>query len=136
MSATEFAGFVGVGLAGIAYLPQIVHLIAEHCSAGISRLAFAMWLISSFLVTTHAIATHADVFVVLGAIQILSTLIILVNAIRFHGSYCAIHLPRYLDASTTISGKPDVARRMPGLGNEGITKSVTATHRHVPEVLS
>src|SRR6186997_1755400 len=111
MSATEFAGFLGVGLAGVAYLPQIVHLIAEHCSAGISRLAFAMWLISSLLVTTHAIATHADVFVLLGAIQILSTLIILVNATRFHGSYCAIHLPRHLDASTTASDEPHVVTR-------------------------
>ena len=100
MNATELAGFVGVGLAGIAYLPQIVHLISQHCSAGISRLAFGMWLVSSLLVMTHAIATHADVFVVLGVVQTLSTLVILVNAVRFHGSYCAIHLPRSVDAST------------------------------------
>ena len=57
MTTTEMVGFTGVGLAGIAYLPQITHLIKEHCSAGISRLAFGMWLVSSLLVTAHAVAT-------------------------------------------------------------------------------
>ena len=78
MTTTEMVGFTGVGLAGIAYLPQITHLIKEHCSAGISRLAFGMWLVSSLLVTAHAVATHAEVFVVLGAVQLVSTAIILV----------------------------------------------------------
>lgn len=72
MTTTEIASFVGVGLAGIAYLPQITHLIKEHCSAGISRLAFGMWLVSSLLVTAHAVAIRANVFVVLGAIQLVS----------------------------------------------------------------
>ena len=78
LTTTEMVGFTGVGLAGIAYLPQITHLIKEHCSAGISRLAFGMWLVSSLLVTAHAVATHAEVFVVLGAVQLVSTAIILV----------------------------------------------------------
>jgi hypothetical protein len=41
LTATEFAGFAGAGLAGAAYVPQISHLVRARCSAGISRLAFA-----------------------------------------------------------------------------------------------
>ena len=45
---TQIGGFVGAGLAGAAYVPQISHLIRARCSAGISRLAFGVWLLASF----------------------------------------------------------------------------------------
>jgi uncharacterized protein with PQ loop repeat len=93
LTTTEMVGFTGVAIAGIAYLPQITHLITEHCSAGISRLAFGMWLISSLLVTAHAVATHAEVFVILGAVQLVSTAIILVFGTRYQGSFCPVHRP-------------------------------------------
>lgn len=96
---TEIAGFIGVGLAGAAYVPQISHLIRAHCSAGISRLAFGVWLVSSLLITTHAIAIRAGVFIVLGAIQVIATILICVYAKIYENSYCDIHLPRVLDAS-------------------------------------
>ena len=41
LRATELAGFIGAGLAGAAYVPQIWHLTRERCSAGLSRVAFA-----------------------------------------------------------------------------------------------
>ncbi|MGH9248587.1 MAG: PQ-loop domain-containing transporter [Acidimicrobiales bacterium] len=53
LRATELAGFIGAALAGAAYVPQIWHLISERCSAGLSRVAFAVWLAASLLVTTH-----------------------------------------------------------------------------------
>jgi len=56
LTATEIAGFVGAGLAGAAYVPQISHLIRARCSAGISRLAFGVWLLSSLLITARAVA--------------------------------------------------------------------------------
>ena len=74
LTSTEIAGFIGVGLAGAAYVPQIWHLVRQHCSAGISRFAFGVWLVASLLVTTRAIAMQADVFIVLGAVQIVQTL--------------------------------------------------------------
>jgi hypothetical protein len=94
LSAAELAGFIGAGLAGAAYVPQIWHLISAHCSAGISRLAFAVWLAASLLVTTHAVAIRATVFITLGAIQLAATALILVYATKYESSYCAIHLPR------------------------------------------
>jgi len=96
-------GFTGVAIAGIAYLPQITHLIKEHCSAGISRLAFGMWLVSSLLVTAHAVATHAEVFVILGAVQLVSTAIILIFGTRYHGSFCPLHQPCSPELSAGIS---------------------------------
>lgn len=89
----ELAGLIGAGLAGAAYVPQIVHLIREHCSAGLSRSAFTVWLVASLLVTTHAVAIGAFVFITLGTIQLAATTLILVFTARYKGLYCATHLP-------------------------------------------
>jgi uncharacterized protein with PQ loop repeat len=94
MTATEIAGFAGAGLAGAAYVPQIAHLIRDRCSAGISRLAFAVWLLASVLVTARAIATGAGVFIVLGGIQIVATALIMLFAARYQGRPCPRHFPR------------------------------------------
>lgn len=102
------AGFVGAGLAGAAYVPQIWHLAREHCSAGVSRVAFTAWLVASLLVTAHAIAIGATVFVALGTIQICATGVILVYSSRYASSYCASHLP----ASHVISVDDDRKRRL------------------------
>ena len=99
LRATEVAGFIGAALAGGAYVPQISHLIRAHCSAGISRFAFGAWLVSSLLVTSHAIAIRADVFIVLGVIQIIATILICIYARVYENSYCEIHLPRVLGAT-------------------------------------
>jgi len=40
-------GLAGAGLAGAAYVPQISHLTRARYSAGISRLAFEVWLLAS-----------------------------------------------------------------------------------------
>ena len=106
--ATELAGFLGAGLSGIAYVPQIWHLIRERCSAGLSRPAFALWLLSSLLVTSHAIATGAGVFVVLGAVQLSATAVILVYSIKYSGSYCASHVPA---TSPSQGSEPPTERR-------------------------
>ena len=94
--ATEVAGFIGAGLAGAAYVPQISHLIRAHCSAGISLFAFAVWLVASLLVTSHAIAIRAGVFIVLGVIQVIATTLICIYARLYENSYCDIHRPRVL----------------------------------------
>jgi hypothetical protein len=96
LRVTELAGFIGAGLAGAAYVPQIWHLTRERCSAGLSRVAFAVWLAASLLVTSHAIATGDTVFMALGAIQLTATGLILVYATKYSHSYCASHLPAVL----------------------------------------
>jgi hypothetical protein len=91
---TEVAGYAGAGLAGAAYVPQIWHLVHERCSAGLSRLAFGVWLAASVLVLTNAVAIRATVFVVLGGIQVLATTVIVIYTKKYENSYCPIHLPR------------------------------------------
>ena len=93
LTATEIAGYLGAGLAGAAYVPQISHLIRAHCSAGISRLAFEVWLLASILTTARAIAIHAGVFIALGGIQIVATTLIMLYAARYKDMPCPSHLP-------------------------------------------
>jgi thioredoxin reductase len=94
MTTTEIAGFAGAGLAGAAYIPQISHIIRARCSAGISRLAFEVWLLASFLTTARAIAIHAGVFIAVGGIQIGATALIMFWAARYKDTPCPVHLPR------------------------------------------
>jgi hypothetical protein len=112
LTATEFAGFAGAGLAGAAYVPQISHLVRARCSAGISRLAFAAWLLASLLVTVRAIAIHAGVFIVLGGIQIVATALIMLCASRYKDTPCPVHLPRQPTAKTATGTGTS--------GNEGV----------------
>ncbi|MGH2686899.1 MAG: PQ-loop domain-containing transporter [Actinomycetota bacterium] len=98
LTVTQIAGFIGVALAGAAYVPQIWHLVRVHCSAGVSRPAFCLWLGASLLVTINAIATGATVFIFLGGVQIVATALILLYATRYRSSYCASHIPVQLEA--------------------------------------
>jgi uncharacterized protein with PQ loop repeat len=94
LTATEIAGFAGAGLAGAAYVPQISHVVRARCSAGISRLAFEVWLLASLLTTARAIAIHAGAFIVLGGIQIVATALIMLYASRYKDKPCpSVHPP-------------------------------------------
>ena len=120
LTATEIAGFAGAGLAGAAYVPQISHLVRARCSAGISRLAFEVWLLASLLTTTRAIAIHAGVFIALGGIQIAATALIMLCATRYKDTSCPIHLPAQPTARTTTgTGIPasEPASRRPAGGS-------------------
>lgn len=110
LTVTQIAGFVGAGLAGAAYVPQISHLIRARCSAGISRLAFEVWLLAALLTTARAIAIGAGVFIVLGGIQIVATALIMLFAARYKDTPCPGHSPRPLRAKTVA--------RMGSSGNE------------------
>jgi hypothetical protein len=115
--ATEIAGFVGAGLAGAAYVPQISHLIRARCSAGISLLAFAVWLLASVLTTARAIAIHAGVFIALGGIQIVATALVMLYAARYKNTPCPSHLPDQPTAkAVTGTGIPGKRAWVPCVG--------------------
>jgi len=103
LTATQIGGFVGAGLAGAAYVPQISHLIRARCSAGISQLAFRVWLLASVLTAARAVAIGDGVFIVLGGIQIVATALIMVCAARYQDTPCPVHLPGQ-PAATTATG--------------------------------
>jgi hypothetical protein len=91
MTATEIAGIMGAGLSGAAYVPQIAHLIRAHCSAGLSRPAYHLWLLASVLLAVRAVATRADVFIVLSGIQILATTTVLYYSTLYEDKACPLH---------------------------------------------
>jgi uncharacterized protein with PQ loop repeat len=91
MDIPNVIGLMGAVIAGYAYLPQIKHLVQEHCSAGISRRAFALWFLSSVLITVNAVFIHSLVFTALGMVQISATGVIYVFSTCYQGHVCAYH---------------------------------------------
>jgi hypothetical protein len=114
-NTTEVMGFIGAGLAGAAYVPQISHLVRAHCSAGISRPAFELWLLASLLTTVHAVAIGAGVFVVLGTVQVVATAVIMRYARRYQDTPCPTHPAQMIPDRTGTM--PLSARSVPPSGD-------------------
>jgi uncharacterized protein with PQ loop repeat len=87
----EIAGFTGTGISGAAYIPQVAHLIRAHCSAGMSEMAFVIWLFAGALIMVQAVAIHATVFIALGSVQLIATGLIAFYTARYKGNVCPIH---------------------------------------------
>ena len=90
----EILGIAGIAIAMLAYVPQVVHLGKEHCSAGVSRRAWAMWLVSSLLVGALAVHRRDPVFILLQFSTLTSAAIILFLAQRYRGMVCEVHAHR------------------------------------------
>jgi lipid-A-disaccharide synthase-like uncharacterized protein len=88
----EILGAAGIAISMLAYLPQVVHLAREHCSAGISRRAWTMWLVSSVLIGSLALHRRDPVFILLQISSLMSATVILFLAHRYRGLICATHL--------------------------------------------
>jgi lipid-A-disaccharide synthase-like uncharacterized protein len=84
----------GIAISLLAYLPQVVHLAKEHCSAGVSRRAWAMWLLSSALIGALALHRRDLVFILLQISSLTSAAIILSLAHRYRGMVCEAHAAR------------------------------------------
>jgi uncharacterized protein with PQ loop repeat len=84
-------GYIGTGLVIGAYAPQIWHLWTEHCSAGISERAYAIWALASALFLVHSITIGDTVFMVTQLVNVIALAIILVLARRFRNQICAAH---------------------------------------------
>ena len=62
MTISQVLGTVATGLVIGGYVPQIVHLVKERCTAGISLPAFVLWCLASFLFLIHAALIDDAVF--------------------------------------------------------------------------
>lgn len=87
----ELLGLAGIAISVLAYLPQVVHLARQHCSAGVSGRAWAMWLISAVMVGALALHRHDSVFILLQASTLLSATAIVVLVHRYRGMVCVTH---------------------------------------------
>jgi lipid-A-disaccharide synthase-like uncharacterized protein len=90
----ELIGVVGIAISMFAYLPQVVHLAKERCSAGVSRRAWAMWLLSSFMIGALALHRRDLVFILLQVSSLTSAALILALAQRYRGLVCEAHALR------------------------------------------
>ncbi|HEU5249654.1 MAG TPA: PQ-loop repeat-containing protein [Thermoanaerobaculia bacterium] len=88
---SQVLGFLGAVTVAIGYLPQIRHLARERCSAGVSVVAWEIWLLSSFLVFSHAFEMLDLVFITLQTVQIAAIILIISLARRYRGMTCAFH---------------------------------------------
>lgn len=99
MNLSQLLGFMGTGLVAIAYIPQIHHLIKEHCSAGISLKAYALWFLASLLFLIHATMIRDLVFIVVQVVNLFAIGIIAIFAKRYEKDVCRIHLESYRKTS-------------------------------------
>lgn len=91
MTIIEIIGFIGSGLVIQVYVPQIKHLIIEHCSAGISRRAYTIWFIAALLLLIQAVMIRDMIFIFLQTANTLLTLPILIFARKYKIGVCPTH---------------------------------------------
>jgi lipid-A-disaccharide synthase-like uncharacterized protein len=130
----ELLGIAGIAISVLAYLPQVVHLARERCSAGVSSRAWMMWLLSSLLIGALAIHRHDLVFILLQISSLTSAAIILSLAQRYRGMVCETHARGYRRRSLSdrqgrararrrrvVRDRPDAAPRVDfGVSDRGL----------------
>jgi lipid-A-disaccharide synthase-like uncharacterized protein len=88
---SQVLGFLGTVTVAVGYLPQIRHLARERCSAGVSIVAWQIWLLASLLIFSHALEIVDLVFIVLQGVHIVAIVSIIVLARRYRGMTCKFH---------------------------------------------
>ena len=87
----HWLGYAGTTLVILAYLPQIFHLLKEHCSAGLCVRAYLMWVAASMLLLSYALSQRDGVFIALQGNQLLSTGLICFLSKKYEHSLCEDH---------------------------------------------
>jgi uncharacterized protein with PQ loop repeat len=101
MAISQILGLVGTGLVIGGYIPQIVHLVRERCTAGISIPAFSLWCAASFLFLIHAAVIRDAVFVGVQAVNLVAGGLIVGFCKRYQGQICPFHRDAYSTFETT-----------------------------------
>jgi uncharacterized protein with PQ loop repeat len=95
MTTSQILGFVGTALVIGGYIPQIVHLVKERCTAGISIPAFSLWCVASLLFLLHAAVIQDTVFVGVQCVNLVAGGLIVGFCTRYKGQVCAFHRELY-----------------------------------------
>lgn len=101
MTTTQILGFVGTGLVIVGYIPQVVHLIKERCTAGISVAAFSLWCAASLLFLIHAAVIRDAVFVAVQTVNLVAGGLIVAYCKRYEGEVCPFHREAYSSLGKT-----------------------------------
>ena len=92
MEFFQIVGFTGTGIVAVAYIPQIRHLIKEHCSAGISVRAYNLWFLASVLFLVHAFVIKDTVFVFVQVLNLAAICAVVICCKRYENEMCLTHL--------------------------------------------
>jgi uncharacterized protein with PQ loop repeat len=95
MTISPVLGVVATALVIAGYLPQVVHVIRERCTAGISTLAFAVWWCASLLFLVHAVMIGDAVFISVQAVNLTAGGVIVWFAKKYEGQVCPFHREAY-----------------------------------------
>ena len=114
----EWLGFSGTALVILGYLPQLIHLIKERCSAGLSERAYVTWVIAGVLLLSYAISTRDPVYIALQSYQVGATALICYLCRKYKGHLCEEHEG---DSSAQILAQADPGNRARLLSDRGQT---------------
>ena len=106
VTISQVLGVVATGLVIAGYVPQIVHLIRERCTAGISILAFVVWCVASFLFLIHATMIRHVVFIGVQAVNLVAGGLIIWFARKHEGHVCPYHREACAKAKSPRPGGP------------------------------
>jgi uncharacterized protein with PQ loop repeat len=91
MTSSQIVGFVGTALVIVGYCPQILHMVRERCTAGISIPAFALWCSASLLFLIHATMIRDAVFIAVQVVNLAAGGFIVWFCKRHEGEVCPSH---------------------------------------------
>jgi uncharacterized protein with PQ loop repeat len=94
MEFSKILGFSGTGIVALAYIPQIRHLIKEHCSAGISVRAYSLWFSASVLFLVHAARIKDVAFLFVQVVNLAAICAIVIYCKRYENQICLTHLKK------------------------------------------
>ena len=91
MDIPSILGFVGAVLVAAAYIPQINHIVRQHCAYGISVRAWFIWLLAALMILPRAIISGEKLFATLLIIQLIATAFILIFSYFHQDRFCPKH---------------------------------------------
>lgn len=96
---------VGTGIVAAAYIPQIRHLIKEHCSAGISVRAYILWFLGALFFVAYAVMIRDAVFIIAQVLNLAAICAIVIYARRYKNGLCPLHRHLLLDSRAAPNAK-------------------------------
>lgn len=91
MSAFDLFGFTGTTIVALAYIPQISHLVTQHCAYGLSVKAWLLWLVAALLILPYAISSGDKLFLSLQGVHVIAIAFIFFFSCFHQGKVCVRH---------------------------------------------
>lgn len=98
MKVSQILGFAGTRIVAAAYIPQIRHLIKEHCSAGISIRAYSLWFLGALSFLAYAGMIRDIVFIIAQVLNLVAICANVIYARRYENKFCIMHRNLLLDS--------------------------------------